>query len=87
MGSFFTLYLQYAFCNHISCQEIKEGSTIQVTNGQLPNGLFIIELEGQTGTYTVEKDEETGPANEAGPDGKTLAPAAEGNGTQAADPS
>lgn len=52
--------LQYAFCNHISCQEIKEGSTIQVTNGQLPNGLFIIELEGQTGTYTVEKDEETG---------------------------
>ena len=34
-----------------------------------------------------EKDEETGPANEAGPDGKTLAPAAEGNGTQAADPS
>ena len=52
--------LQYAFCNHISCQEIKAGSTINVINGQLSNGLYIIELENKTGTFIIEKDEETG---------------------------
>lgn len=52
--------LCYAFCNHISCQLLKAPTTIQVEDGQLPNGLFIMELEGQTGTFDVSIDEETG---------------------------
>ena len=52
--------LQYAFCNHISCEALKVGSTIEVINGQLSNGLFVIELAGQTGRFTINTDEETG---------------------------
>lgn len=49
-----------AFCDHISCQELKPDSIIDVKNGQLANGLYIIELENETGTYRVEIDPETG---------------------------
>lgn len=49
-----------AFCDIISCQELKPNSTIYVEEGKLTNGLSIIELEGQTGTYKVEIDETTG---------------------------
>lgn len=52
--------LQYAFCNHISCESLKAGTTISVYEGQLTNGLHIIELFGKTGTYKVVVDEETG---------------------------
>ncbi|SES89045.1 Type III restriction enzyme, res subunit [Pseudobutyrivibrio sp. C4] len=52
--------LYYAFCDHISCEDLKPNSTIQVTNGQLPNGLYIIELENKTGTYTIKVDPNTG---------------------------
>ena len=58
-----------AFCDHISCQELKVDSTIDVEDGQLPNGLNIIELKGQTGTYKVETDKETG-FNVLNPKGK-----------------
>lgn len=49
-----------SFCDHISCQKLKENSIIHVENGQMDNGLYIIELEGQSGDYKVEIDENTG---------------------------
>lgn len=52
--------LQYAFCNHISCEELNPGARIEVNKGRLSNGLYILELEGQTGTFTIKQDEETG---------------------------
>ena len=52
--------LQYAFCNHISCEALKPGTTVEVKNGQLSNGLFVLELEGQTGTYEIKTDDSTG---------------------------
>lgn len=52
--------LQQAFCDHISCEQLKAGSKIKVINGQLANGLYIIELEGKTGEFVVEEDTTTG---------------------------
>lgn len=52
--------LQYAFCNHISCEELKSGTFIDVVDGQLKNGLYVIELEGQTGRFEILKDDKTG---------------------------
>ena len=52
--------LQYAFCNHISCQELKPGMPINVVNGQLQNGLYVIELLNNTGQYNIKIDENTG---------------------------
>ena len=37
--------LQYAFCDHISCEELKPNTVVEVVNGQLPNGLYILELD------------------------------------------
>lgn len=52
--------LQYAFCNYISCEALKAGTTIEVTDGQLENGLYVLELEGQTGRFNIRTDESTG---------------------------
>ena len=52
--------LQNEYCDHISCQSIKAGSYIDVENGQLPNGLYVVELEGKTGRYKVSIDNNTG---------------------------
>ena len=52
--------LQYAFCNYISCEALKAGTTIEVANGQLANGLYVLELEGQTGRFAIRTDESTG---------------------------
>ncbi len=52
--------LQMAFCNHISCEALKPNTTIDVVNGQLPNGLFVLELEGETGKFDIKIDEDTG---------------------------
>lgn len=52
--------LQYAFCDHISCESLKTGMPIQVINGQLPNGLYVLELANQTGKFNVTKDVSTG---------------------------
>lgn len=52
--------LQYAFCDHISCEALRPSSTIEVIDGQLLNGLYIIELEGISGTFDVIKDKNTG---------------------------
>lgn len=48
------------FCDRISCERLKVGTTIHVENGVMDNGLTIIELEGRSGEYRIEKDEETG---------------------------
>lgn len=52
--------LQATFCEYISCESLKPNITISVIDGQLPNGLFVLELKGQTGTYNVEIDKATG---------------------------
>lgn len=52
--------LQYAFCDHISCEELKPNTVVEVVNGQLPNGLYILELEGQTGRFEINVDDSTG---------------------------
>lgn len=48
------------FCDRISCERLKVGTTIHVENGVMDNGITIIELEGRSGEYRIEKDEETG---------------------------
>lgn len=48
------------FCDKISCERLKVGTTIHVENGVMDNGLTVIELEGRSGEYRIEKDEETG---------------------------
>lgn len=52
--------LQQAFCNKVSCQAIKVGKTIHVENGQMQNGLYVIELEHCTGDYKIVKDKKLG---------------------------
>ena len=52
--------LQSAFCNYISCEELKPNITISVVDGQLPNGLFVIELKGHTGDFRVSVNKNTG---------------------------
>lgn len=52
--------LMYAFCDRISCEELRPGSVIEVVNGQLSNGLYVIELEGMTGIFEIVKDMDTG---------------------------
>ena len=52
--------LYIAFCNHISCESLKANTTISVIDGQLANGLYVIELEGKTGNYKVSVDKNTG---------------------------
>lgn len=52
--------LHYAFCDHISCEELNAGTSIEVINGQLPNGLYVVELSNATGRFDVVKDDDTG---------------------------
>lgn len=52
--------LLLAFCPYISIQRIKPNMTIYVEDGELSNGLSVMELKGQTGYYTITIDEETG---------------------------
>lgn len=52
--------LQQAFCDKISCEQLKSGIEVDVNNGKLPNGLTVIELEGQTGKFKINADENTG---------------------------
>ena len=52
--------LQYAFCNYVSCESLKAGTTIEVVDGQLPNGLYVIELNGKTGRFKISTDVSTG---------------------------
>ncbi len=52
--------LQMEFCNHVSCEELKPNTIIEVINGQMPNGLYILELENKTGKYKITVDKNTG---------------------------
>lgn len=52
--------LQYAFCNYVSCESLKAGTEIEVKNGQLMNGLHVVELNGRTGKFEIKQDKETG---------------------------
>ena len=46
--------------NICSCEKFVPGSVLQVMNGSLPNGLRVAELKGQTGQFTVLRDEKLG---------------------------
>lgn len=52
--------LCYAFCDKISCESLKAGMTIHVENGQLFNGLYVLELQGCTGDFAINVDPNTG---------------------------
>jgi len=52
--------LQMEVCNKISCERLKAGTVVEVTDGQLSNGLYILELENKTGRYEIIKDSDTG---------------------------
>ena len=52
--------LASAFCDVISVEQLKANSTITVEEGILPNGLKIIELGEENGTFRVLKDPATG---------------------------
>lgn len=52
--------LQAAFCNYISVEKLKCNTEISVIDGQMQNGLYVIELKGKTGTYSIKKDQNTG---------------------------
>lgn len=49
-----------AFCDKISCEQLKPNSIISVKNGVMENGLTVIELEGETGEFKIDIDENTG---------------------------
>lgn len=49
-----------AFCDRISCQELKPNSVIKVKDGRMSNGLQIIELSEASGSYRVDVDDRTG---------------------------
>ena len=60
--------LQMQICPFISCQRIKPGTILNIVNGQMENGLYIMELctayngviTGHTGQFTVELDKDLG---------------------------
>lgn len=52
--------LCYAFCPYISCENLKAGIYIEVENGQLPNGLYVQELQNKSGKFQISKDDITG---------------------------
>ena len=48
--------LQNAFCDIISCEDIKSNTWIEVNDGYLSNGLLVYELQGCTGKFFVDKN-------------------------------
>ncbi|MCQ2976004.1 MAG: DEAD/DEAH box helicase family protein [Bacteroidales bacterium] len=52
--------LLMTLCDRISVQSLKTDIDIEVINGQLKNGLYIVELENKTGTFHISIDPETG---------------------------
>lgn len=50
--------LTYALCDIISIESLKSNISIYVKNGQLQNGLFILELIGKTGNYFISYNED-----------------------------
>lgn len=48
--------LQNAFCDIISCEDIKSNTWIEVNDGYLNNGLLVYELQGCTGKFFVDKN-------------------------------
>lgn len=50
--------LTYSLCDTISVEALKPNIRIHVTNGQMDNGLYVIELEGKNGYFNISHDEE-----------------------------
>ena len=49
--------LTYSLCDTISVEALKSNIKIRVTNGQLPNGLYVLELLGRSGSFEITYDE------------------------------
>lgn len=52
--------LSFSLCDTVSVEALKPNIKIQVINGQLSNGLYVIELCGKSGTFLVSRDEKLG---------------------------
>lgn len=52
--------LTYSLCDTISVEALKPNIKVRVVNGQLPNGLYILELYGRNGAFTISYDEQIG---------------------------
>ena len=52
--------LQTELCDKVSVEYLKPNIEIEVINGQMSNGLYIVELENLTGAFHVVKDRKTG---------------------------
>lgn len=48
--------LTYSLCDTVSVEALKSGIDVYVNNGQLSNGLHIIELKGKTGKFHINFD-------------------------------
>lgn len=60
--------LTYSFCDTISVEALKSNIRIKVTNGQLPNGLYVLELLGKNGCFEISYDEKLGANVVSNPD-------------------
>ena len=49
--------LSFSLCDTVSVEALKPNIKIHVTNGQLDNGLYVLELLGKNGTFSVTRDE------------------------------
>ena len=47
-----------AMCDTVSIEALKPGITVRVEDGRMPNGLKLLELEGQTGVFHISLDRE-----------------------------
>lgn len=52
--------LAYSLCDTVSVESLRPGIEINVKDGQLPNGLYLLELAGKTGVFKISKDPGTG---------------------------
>ena len=48
----------YSICDTVSVEFLKPNIQISVNDGQMPNGLYVIELAGKTGIYKITYDED-----------------------------
>lgn len=60
--------LTYSLCDTISVEALKPNIKITVTNGQLPNGLYVLELLGRNGNFNISYDERLGANVVSNPD-------------------
>lgn len=60
--------LTYSLCDTISVEALRSNIRIKVTNGQLPNGLYVLELLDKNGCFEISYDEKLGANVASNPD-------------------